>query len=85
MNREESPLPQPKGALPAASGARGQVLARLAQNYGRALHRFFERRVNVKADVPDLVQDVYLRLSRMADPAGSRSRSISSSSPPPMF
>jgi RNA polymerase sigma-70 factor (ECF subfamily) len=49
----------------------------------QALHRFFERRVNVKADVPDLVQDVYLRLSRMADPAGS-SRSISSSSPPPM-
>jgi RNA polymerase sigma-70 factor (ECF subfamily) len=46
------------------------VLARLAQGYGQALHRFFERRVSIKADVPDLVQDVYLRLSRMADPAG---------------
>jgi RNA polymerase sigma-70 factor (ECF subfamily) len=40
--------------------------------------------VNVKADVPDLVQDVYLRLSRMADPAGIEKPSISSSSPPPM-
>jgi len=48
---------------------RGVVLARLAQTYERALSRFFERRVTVKADVPDLVQDVYLRLSRMPDPS----------------
>jgi RNA polymerase sigma factor (sigma-70 family) len=45
------------------------VLTRLAQTYDRALSRFFERRVTVKADVPDLVQDVYLRLSRMPDPS----------------
>jgi RNA polymerase sigma-70 factor (ECF subfamily) len=45
------------------------VLTRLAQTYDRALSRFFERRVTVQADVPDLVQDVYLRLSRMPDPA----------------
>ncbi|MDF0490022.1 sigma-70 family RNA polymerase sigma factor [Sphingomonas sp. H39-1-10] len=53
-----------------APGDRRVVLARLAQTYDRALSRFFERRVTVNADVPDLVQDVYLRLSRMPDPAG---------------
>jgi RNA polymerase sigma factor (sigma-70 family) len=71
MNREQSPLSPPTGSTPpAAPDTRGQVLTRLAQGYGRALHRFFERRVSVKTDVPDLVQDVYLRLNRMADPAG---------------
>jgi len=52
-----------------ANTDRRVVLARLAQTYERALSRFFSRRVSVKADVPDLVQDVYLRLSRMPDPA----------------
>ncbi len=52
------------------SGAtRDFLLSRLAQTYGSALARFFERRVQTKADVPDLVQDVFLRLSRMPDPA----------------
>lgn len=52
------------------SGAtRDFLLSRLAQTYGGALARFFERRVQAKADVPDLVQDVFLRLSRMPDPA----------------
>jgi RNA polymerase sigma-70 factor (ECF subfamily) len=49
--------------------ARDFILSRLAKTYGLALGRFFERRVSVKADVPDLVQDVFLRLSRMPDPA----------------
>jgi RNA polymerase sigma-70 factor (ECF subfamily) len=48
---------------------RETILSRLAQTYGQALGRFFERRVPVKDDVPDLVQDVFLRLSRMPDPA----------------
>jgi RNA polymerase sigma-70 factor (ECF subfamily) len=48
---------------------RNKVLSRLARTYDRALGRFFERRVRVKADVPDLVQEVFLRLSRMDDPA----------------
>jgi RNA polymerase sigma-70 factor (ECF subfamily) len=51
-----------------ARGGRGPFLSRLAQTYGVALGRFFERRVSVKADVPDLVQEVFLRLSRMPDP-----------------
>lgn len=55
------------GAPPASD--RRVVLARLATTYERALSRFFERRVAVRADVPDLVQDVYLHLSRMPDPA----------------
>jgi RNA polymerase sigma factor (sigma-70 family) len=44
-------------------------LSRLARTYGTALARFFERRVRAKDDVPDLVQDVFVRLSRMPDPA----------------
>lgn len=51
-----------------ALGDRGLFLSRLARSYGAALGRFFERRVAVKTDVPDLVQDVFVRLSRMPDP-----------------
>lgn len=54
---------------PAGTPARDVILARLAATYGAALGRFFERRVKVPADVADLVQDVFLRLSRMPDPA----------------
>jgi RNA polymerase sigma-70 factor (ECF subfamily) len=52
-----------------APTARDLILSRLTKTYGAALGRFFERRVKVSADVPDLVQDVFLRLSRMPDPA----------------
>jgi RNA polymerase sigma-70 factor (ECF subfamily) len=48
--------------------ARDASLSRLALSYRAALTRFFERRTQSKADVPDLVQDVFLRLSRMPDP-----------------
>jgi RNA polymerase sigma-70 factor (ECF subfamily) len=69
MDRDREPIPhQAEDGPPPAQTRRGLVLTRLAQGYGQALHRFFERRVKVKADVPDLVQDVYLRLSRMDDP-----------------
>ena len=47
---------------------RDSALTRLVRTYDRALGRFFERRVQSKADVPDLVQEVFLRLSRMEDP-----------------
>ena len=36
----------------------------LAQTYAPALKRFFERRILEAADVDDLVQDVFLRLTR---------------------
>lgn len=39
----------------------------LARRYTPALHSFFERRLHRKADVQDLVQDVFLRLSRLDD------------------
>jgi RNA polymerase sigma-70 factor (ECF subfamily) len=52
-----------------AGDARDAVLTRLAASYGDALGRFFARRVRAPADVPDLVQEVFLRLSRMPDPA----------------
>lgn len=39
----------------------------VARRYTHALSRFFERRVDRKSDVPDLVQDVFLRLSQLND------------------
>lgn len=36
----------------------------LARRYSGALFSFFDRRVEQKADVPDLVQDVFFRLAR---------------------
>lgn len=49
-------------------GERGALLDQLARRYARPLARFFERRVAIRDDVPDLVQDVFLKLSRMPDP-----------------
>jgi len=50
------------------AATRDSALTRLVRTYDRALGRFFERRVPSKSDVPDLVQEVFLRLSRMDDP-----------------
>lgn len=47
--------------------AQGAELEALARRYATPLHRFFERRVRDLADVPDLVQDVLTRLSRLRD------------------
>jgi RNA polymerase sigma factor (sigma-70 family) len=47
--------------------ARETMLESLALRYSPSLTRFFSRRVNNKADVADLVQDVFLRLSRLHD------------------
>lgn len=46
---------------------RDTLLEALALRYTRALTLFFSRRVENKADVPDLVQDVFLRLSKLRD------------------
>jgi RNA polymerase sigma-70 factor (ECF subfamily) len=53
----------------AEEALRDAALTRMAASYGDALGRFFARRVREPADVPDLVQEVFLRLSRMPDPA----------------
>jgi len=50
------------------AATRDSALTRMVRTYDRALGRFFERRVPSKSDVPDLVQEVFLRLSRMDDP-----------------
>lgn len=42
-------------------------LERLARRYAAPLRRYFERRVRDPEDVPDLVQDVLARLSRLGD------------------
>lgn len=47
---------------------RQNVLVGLVRTYTRPLTTYFARRVSMAADVPDLVQDVFLRLARMPDP-----------------
>ncbi|GAB7551256.1 hypothetical protein NRB_07530 [Novosphingobium sp. 11B] len=44
------------------------MLDLLVRLYSRSLARFFERRVRNAHDVPDLVQDVFLRMSALPDP-----------------
>lgn len=39
----------------------------LARTYGPPLKRFFERRIIERADIDDLVQEVFLRLARRGD------------------
>lgn len=55
--------------LEGEQAARATLIDRLARRYAAPLARFFERRVDVRDDVPDLVQDVFLKLSRMPDPS----------------
>jgi RNA polymerase sigma-70 factor (ECF subfamily) len=43
------------------------MLDALARQYADALTRFFTRRVDNKSDIADLVQEVFLRLSRLKD------------------
>ncbi|MFD1786191.1 RNA polymerase sigma factor [Sphingomonas floccifaciens] len=52
----------------ATGGRRERLLDDLAWRYAAPLARFFERRVRNRHDVPDLVQDVFLRLSALPDP-----------------
>lgn len=49
--------------------ARRAALVSLVRDYTRPLTRFFARRASSASDVPDLVQDVFLRLARMPDPS----------------
>lgn len=42
----------------------GLRIASLVQDHGKTLVRFFDRHASNKSDVPDLVQDVYLKLTK---------------------
>ena len=64
---QSDPIAAPRPSEDDAVADRGTALDQLARRYGQALSRFFERRVERKADVPDMVQDVFLRLSRLRD------------------
>jgi len=45
---------------------------RLFAEHRSALHAYFHRRIRTKADAPDLVQEVYLRMLRLSDPDAIR-------------
>jgi RNA polymerase sigma factor (sigma-70 family) len=57
--RTETPVP----------AGRKRLLDDMAGRHAGPLTRFFERRVRNRQDVPDLVQDVFLRLSAIPDPS----------------
>lgn len=67
----QDPDEMPKLAHPErpADVERLALLDRLARLYTRPLSQFFRRRLSNPSDIPDLVQDVFLGLSRMPDPA----------------
>ena len=50
------------------------MLTSLIQTYSVPLSRYFNRRIAMQQDVPDLVQEVFLRLSRLPDPDDIRQR-----------
>jgi RNA polymerase sigma factor (sigma-70 family) len=47
-------------------------VAELATQHGRRLHRYLSSRLRNRADVPDVAQEVYLRLLRVERPAEIR-------------
>lgn len=49
------------------------LVAELAKNQGGKLRQFLSRRVRNAADIPDIVQEVFLRMLRVGDPAALRS------------
>lgn len=46
---------------------RKALIERLFATHGTALRAFFRRRIRTKVDAPDLTQEVYLRMLRVAD------------------
>ncbi|MEP9400509.1 sigma-70 family RNA polymerase sigma factor [Sphingomonas sp. VNH70] len=50
------------------------TLQELIASYSKPLTRYFRRRTASDQDVPDLVQEVFLRLSRIDDPGGIQER-----------
>ena len=55
-------------------GGRLGTLQALIASYSKPLTRYFSRRTASDHDVPDLVQEVFLRLSRIEDPGGIQER-----------
>ena len=52
--------------------ANSSLVERLFGEHRAALQAFFRRRLRGKADAPDLVQEVYLRMLRIRDPEAIR-------------
>src|SRR4051812_38471175 len=50
-----------------AHSDRQHFMAKLAAQYGERLRRFLSGRVRNRSDVPDLAQEVFLRLLRVED------------------
>lgn len=59
---------------PVTTDPQRAALEALIAAYSGPLTRFFSRRVRIAADVPDLVQEVFLRLSRVKNPEAIENR-----------
>lgn len=58
--------------MPKPDPERQAFIAELATQHGRQLRRYLARRLRNRADVPDVAQEVYLRLLRVERPADIR-------------
>lgn len=52
--------------------SRHSFMAAMEKSHGRQLRRFLAARMRQAADVPDLVQEIFLRLLRIKDPGAIR-------------
>lgn len=54
------------------TGSKSGFVEKLFAEHGRALQAYLFRRLRTKADAPDLVQEVYVRMLRVNDPDAIR-------------
>ncbi len=54
------------------TGSKRGFVERLFTEHGRALQAYLHRRVGTKSDVPDLAQEVYVRMLRVSDTGAIR-------------
>jgi RNA polymerase sigma-70 factor (ECF subfamily) len=59
--------------VPKSDPEKHAFVAELASEHGRRLRRYLARRLRNRADVPDVAQEVYLRLLRVERPSEIRS------------
>lgn len=55
-------------------GGGDRSIEAIVREFENPLRRFFAKRVAEESDIPDLLQEVFLRLSRMSDPGGIERR-----------
>jgi DNA-directed RNA polymerase specialized sigma24 family protein len=60
-------------SIPFSGAHERDTLAALSQRHRASLQRYFERRLKIKSEVEDLIQEVFLRLARLSSRSGFES------------